>query len=185
MKKINSIEFKVLCDLVSSFDVHTYIDYIEYEHKETKAEQRNNAILNDISRIVPLTIFDIDEIKRQNHSLKNNLKNILLKRYEIEVIEEKKKRVWKESEIIYYIKTNDRVLYGALLKLYDCQTAEEQVEGNAKVNDGAGFNGVDAPILTSFAEFLKKTGFLTPKQRNLCRKKIVKYRKQLVLLANC
>ena len=95
------------------------------------------------------------------------------------------KRIWTEEEIVFFVKTNDKVLYNALLRLYDCQTADEQLEGSARVQNGKGFNGCDAPILTSFAEFLKKTGFLTPKQRNLCRRKLVKYRKQLTVLANC
>jgi hypothetical protein len=34
------------------------------------------------------------------------------------------------------------------------------------------------------AEFLARTGFLTPKQRVIVRKKLVKYNKQLVRLAN-
>ena len=94
------------------------------------------------------------------------------------------RRIWKEEEIVYYIQNNDKVLYNALLKLYDCQTADEQMEGNTRVQNGIGFNGCDARILTSFAEFLQRTGFLTPKQRNLCRKKLYKYRRQLTMLAN-
>ena len=96
----------------------------------------------------------------------------------------KQKRVWSEEEIKDLIQTNDKVLYGALKKLYACQTADEQISGETKEQNGVGFNGVDAPILTSFCEFLNKTGFLTPKQKNLARKKLVKYNKQLTKLAN-
>lgn len=93
-------------------------------------------------------------------------------------------RVWTEEEIKVLIQENDKVLYGALRKLYAEQTAEEQADGNTKVQNGIGFNGVDAPILSSFCEFLNKTGFLTPKQKVLARKKLVKYNKQLTRLAN-
>lgn len=93
-------------------------------------------------------------------------------------------RIWTEEEIKVLIQENDKVLYGALRKLYAEQTAEEQANGNTKVQNGIGFNGVDAPILSSFCEFLNKTGFLTPKQKILARKKLVKYNKQLTRLAN-
>ena len=95
-----------------------------------------------------------------------------------------KKRTWSEDEIKNLVQTNDKVLYGALRKLYDCQTDDEKSDGITKVINHKGFNGVDAPILTSFCEFLNKTGFLTPKQKIVARKKLVKYNKQLTRLAN-
>lgn len=96
----------------------------------------------------------------------------------------KQKRIWTEEEIKELVQTNDKVLYGALRNLYACQTAEEQSAGYTKEYNGMGFNGVDAPILSSFCEFLNKTGFLTPKQKVVARKKLVKYNKQLTKLAN-
>ena len=94
------------------------------------------------------------------------------------------KRIWTEDEIKYYVQINDKSLYGALKRLYACQTAEEQNSGETKENNGKGFNGLDAPILSSFCEFLNKTGFLTPKQKILARKKLIKYTRQLTALAN-
>lgn len=96
----------------------------------------------------------------------------------------KPKRVWTEDEMKILVQTNDKVLYGALRRLYECQTADEQSSGETCIRNGAGFNGSDARILSSMAEFLKKTGFLTPKQRVIVRKKLVKYNKQLTRLAN-
>ena len=93
-------------------------------------------------------------------------------------------RVWTEEEIKNLIQSNDKVLYGALKKLYACQTNDEQVDGETKEQNGIGFNGVDAPILSSFCEFLNKTGFLTPKQKIIARKKLIKYNRQLTRLAN-
>lgn len=93
-------------------------------------------------------------------------------------------RTWTQDEIRVLIQTNDKVLYGALKKLYACQTAEEQATSTTNVQNGAGFNGVDAPILTSFAQFLERTGFLTPRQKALARKKLKKYNRQLTALAN-
>lgn len=93
-------------------------------------------------------------------------------------------RIWTEEEIKNLVQTNDEVLYRALKELYACQTADEQISRETHEINGMGFNGVDAPILSSMAEFLKKTGFLTPKQKIICRKKLVKYNKQLTKLAN-
>lgn len=97
---------------------------------------------------------------------------------------EKSKRIWTEEEIKNLIQTNDKVLYAAFKKLYACQTDDEQNVGETHHINGVGFNGVDAPILSSMAEFLIKTGFLTPKQKVVVRKKLVKYNKQLTKLAN-
>ena len=93
-------------------------------------------------------------------------------------------RTWTEDEIKNLIQTNDKVLYGALRKLYACQTADEQAWGETSEANGVGFNGVDAPILSSIATFLNERGFLTDKQKVLVRKKLVKYNKQLTRLAN-
>lgn len=97
---------------------------------------------------------------------------------------EKKRRVWTEDEIKNLVQTNDKVLYGALRKLYAEQTSDEQAAGTTKHYNGVGFNGADAKIMSSFAEFLKRTGFLTPKQKAVARRKLVKYNKQLTRLAN-
>ena len=93
-------------------------------------------------------------------------------------------RIWTEEEIKSLVQTNDKVLYGALRKLYAQQTADEQEAGETKHHNGVGFNGADARIMSSFAEFLERTGFLTPKQKAVARRKLVKYNKQLTRLAN-
>lgn len=94
------------------------------------------------------------------------------------------KRVWTVEEIKELIQNNDKVLYGALKKLYSQQTADEQNTGETIENNGVGFNGADASFLSSTAEFLIKTGFLTDKQKVVVRKKLIKYAKQLTRLAN-
>lgn len=93
-------------------------------------------------------------------------------------------RVWTEDEIRNYVQTNDKVLYKALERLYDEQTVDEKRAGETTHNNGVGFNGADSKIMSSFAEFLKRTGFLTDKQKAVARKKLVKYNKQLTRLAN-
>lgn len=93
-------------------------------------------------------------------------------------------RVWTEEEIRVLVQTNDKVLYGALKRLYAEQTADEQEAGETHHHNGAGFNGADSRFLSSVSEFLLKNGFLTEKQKFVVRKKLVKYNKQLTRLAN-
>ena len=95
-----------------------------------------------------------------------------------------KRRVWAEDEIRNLIQTNDKVLYRALKKLYECQTAEEQGRQATIEHNGIGFNGVDGGFLSSVSEFLIKKGYLTDKQKVVVRKKLVKYTRQLTRLAN-
>lgn len=94
------------------------------------------------------------------------------------------KRVWSSDEIKELIQTNDKVLYRALIKLYNCQTKGEQFSKETVEANGAGFNMIDSAFLTSVSEFLLKRGYLTDKQKVAVRKKIVKYTKQLTRLAN-
>lgn len=93
-------------------------------------------------------------------------------------------RTWSEEEIKNLVQVNDKVLYGAIKRLYDEQTADEKAAGETKHYNGVGFNGADSKIMSSFAEFLNRTGFLTAKQKAVARKKMVKYTKQLTKLAN-
>lgn len=94
------------------------------------------------------------------------------------------KKIWTEEEIRTYVQTNDKVLYGAIRKLYNEQTADEKMAGETKHYNGVGFNGADSKFMSSIAEFLAKTGFLTEKQKFAARKRMVKYTKQLTKLAN-
>lgn len=94
------------------------------------------------------------------------------------------KRIWTEDEIRTLVQTNDKVLYGALKKLYAEQTSDEKAQGDTRHRNGAGFNSADAKFLSSVAEFLNRTGFLTTKQKAVTRRKLVKYNRQLTRLAN-
>jgi len=101
------------------------------------------------------------------------------------IIEQKPaKRIWTEQEIKELVQINDKVLYGALKNLYAQQTADERRQSDTIERNGKGFNGADAKFLSSTAEFLKERGFLTDKQKVVVRRKLVKYTKQLTILAN-
>ena len=107
----------------------------------------------------------------------------------VEVVEEvktedKPKKVWSEDEIRNLLETNNTVLCGALKKLYNQQTADEQADGTTKEHNGVGFNGADSEFLTSAAKFLIKNNYLSDRQIMVVRKKMIKYTKQLTRLAN-
>lgn len=72
----------------------------------------------------------------------------------------------------------------ALLKIFENQTKEEQNSGETVVENGVGFNGIDANILTSFAKSLMQYNHLTDKQMNCLYKMIGKYAKQVYMLSD-
>jgi hypothetical protein len=76
----------------------------------------------------------------------------------------------------------------ALVTLFYQQTASEQASGTTVEDNSVGFTGVDAQILSSFAEWVLKSTRapgqkLTNKQMALAQKKILKYAAQLLRLA--
>jgi hypothetical protein len=91
---------------------------------------------------------------------------------------------WNKEAIIELIDKNDKAVERALIVIYDRQTEEEKEIEQTKDHNGIGFNSIDAEFLTSCAEGLKKYGKLTIKQIAVVRKRIRKYWKQLLFIAN-
>jgi hypothetical protein len=71
----------------------------------------------------------------------------------------------------------------ALTRIFEMQTAEEQATEDTREHNGVGFTGVDAEILSSFAKQVLKGRNMSPKQMAIIYKKMPKYAKQLVMLA--
>ena len=86
---------------------------------------------------------------------------------------------------------SDKWVRRAILVIFEAQTASEQCSETTKENNGVGFNGTDAQILSSFAKQIiefeaGRSRFLTPlsrKQMVLVRRKISKYAGQLLKAA--
>jgi len=78
----------------------------------------------------------------------------------------------------------------AILALYSKQTENEKVADVTNVDNGMGFTGADAYILTQFAKFILNGAWkndgerLTDGQRTLARKKLPKYAGQLARIAD-
>jgi hypothetical protein len=87
--------------------------------------------------------------------------------------------------------TSDKWVKRAVLVIFEAQTAAEQATETTREENGVGFNGTDAKILSSFAKQIiefeaGKSRFnsaLSPKQMDLARRKITKYSGQLLKVA--
>lgn len=75
--------------------------------------------------------------------------------------------------------SDDTFLTESLINLYKLQTDDEKRTKETHEENGVGFNSNDSNVLTSISEFYLERNFLSPKQKDLVRKKIVKYANQL------
>lgn len=137
----------------------------------------------------------MNELERLTQELNDS--NIIMASDWRECLEERRKQLWDEKEklekpvkfwTIAEIKTllenNNAFLARAIVKIYERQTEDEQQADQTGHNNGIGFNGIDAFILSRFAKFYMERKFLSPKQIVIARKKMMKYTKQLTTIAN-
>lgn len=68
----------------------------------------------------------------------------------------------------------------ALTLVYAHQTADEQADKKTSLKNGAGFNGLDAEILSSFSEQVLKGRKLSPKQLAIVHRKMPRYARQVL-----
>ena len=78
------------------------------------------------------------------------------------------------------LSTNPAWVQRAIVKLWQRQTADEQAAKTTGHDNGVGFNGTDAMILSSFAEQINKGRTLSVKQLAIAFKKLPKYSKQII-----
>ena len=83
------------------------------------------------------------------------------------------------QDIIRKIKTDDDSVKSFLLMLYGQQTADERRGRYTYSENRRGFNRADAPVLTSIADQLIKKRWLTWKQIEAARSRLIKYANQL------
>ncbi len=91
---------------------------------------------------------------------------------------------WNKLTIRAMLETNNVWVVRGLMAIYKYQTESEKAEGVTREDNGVGFNGVDSEILTSFAQQWQARNFLSPKQLEIARKKMLKYSGQLAKIAN-
>jgi hypothetical protein len=84
------------------------------------------------------------------------------------------------QELFDQMECDDHFLIGCLMTIYDFQEEDEKATESTRHLNSVGFNALDAGIMSSFAEFYNRAGFLTPKQLNLTRRTMKKYSRQLL-----
>ena len=92
------------------------------------------------------------------------------------------KKVTKSALVEFLRKmltTNEKWATGALMRIYDNQTAGEQSSEDTHALNGIGFTTGDARLLTRFAEWYKSHGWLSTKQMKWVYAKMGKYAVQL------
>lgn len=75
--------------------------------------------------------------------------------------------------------TNPAWAVRGLVKIYTLQTADEQASDTTSHDNGVGFSGVDANILSSFAKQVNAGRNLSQKQMTIVYKKMPRYWKQI------
>jgi len=93
-----------------------------------------------------------------------------------------KQRPVTSEEIKALINKDDEWVIGCLIAIYNQQTADEQDSHLTHHLNFAGFNAIDANVMTDISKFYLSRGFLTTKQINFVRRTILKYSKQLLQL---
>jgi hypothetical protein len=95
-----------------------------------------------------------------------------------------KTKAARKEQIKELLRTNDRAVQRGVLAIYKRQTEAEQDTLSTKENNGVGFNGLDAEIMSSFAQRINRGISLTEKQMVYARKIILKYSGQLMAIAD-
>jgi len=181
MIKINRVDFKKMVYCCRNFDSFTH--YIEDGRQMERAKVLNREYVDEFIKVAEKYGLEVKTLPTGCVNVGSATEIKLtdwLKEHDIEV----EKRVWTEEEIKDIIQRSDKALYGALKRLYQEQTADEQRVGSTKYYNGVGFNGADSKFLSSVSEFLLKNEYLTDKQKATTRRKMIKYTKQLTRLAN-
>lgn len=93
-------------------------------------------------------------------------------------------KVWTKEEIRKNMELSDKWLVRGIMAIYSKQTATEQASEATMEDNGIGFSGADATILSSFAKQYQERGFLTSKQLSIARNKMLKYSRQLADISN-
>lgn len=186
MKTMDYDTFTKLFKLCRSYDPFTM--YIDSYRQELQAEKANENIVKKIfnileeyeiqTNIIPYgTTVDVS-----TEEALINLKQWL--RDKNVMVLEKERRIWKQDEIKQLILINDKMVYRSLQVLYSFQTADEKSYKDTTERNGKGFNSVDAEFMSSCANFYQKNGYLTNRQKEIVRKKLIKYTRQLTDFAN-
>lgn len=77
------------------------------------------------------------------------------------------------------LSTNSAWAIRGMLRIYEAQTEDEKVSEDTKHDNGVGFNGTDATLLSSYSKQVLGGRTMSPKQMEYIFKKMPKYARQL------
>ncbi len=92
--------------------------------------------------------------------------------------------VWTVEEIRQGLLKHDKWVVRAIIVLYEFQTPEEQKLRKNLSSDGLGFDNADISLFCSYMAFYKRFHHFTPHQIKEARGRLLKYAKQITVLAN-
>lgn len=94
---------------------------------------------------------------------------------------------WNKNTLEHLFQTNAKAVERAIILLHDRQTADERARQATAHHNSRGFNGTDAPILSSFADRIRSGRSLTDRQLAVVRKArrggfsmLAKYHRQIL-----
>ena len=92
---------------------------------------------------------------------------------------------WTKELMQELLTNNDTAVKRGLVKLFEYQTSDEQVAETTKYYNSVGFRACDAKKMSGIANFYLEKKFMSPKQLNYVRTKLVRtYATQLTRIAN-
>jgi len=94
---------------------------------------------------------------------------------------------WNERNMKEWLLANGSkagVVERAIAKIHSQQTTEEKEYGVTSELNGVGWSGSDAEFATKMADIILAGRSLSPRQREVCFKLAMRYRRQLAAIAN-
>lgn len=92
--------------------------------------------------------------------------------------------VWTKDTVRAELLAKDNWVERGVVAIFKKQTEDEQRVEQTNRDNGVGFTGVDAHLLSSFAKQLLRGRRLSDNQLRWARRKMLKYAKQLAKIAN-
>ena len=114
---------KKLVQICVAYDPFT--QYIENYKQEEAAEARNDKLTEQFKSIMAEAGVDVKYIPFEFTNVREDKLVGQVEKWLEENGVQIEVKVWTEEEIKVYVQTNDKVLYGAIKKLYNEQTADE------------------------------------------------------------
>lgn len=103
----------------------------------------------------------------------------------LEVVKaDRKPAKWTKELVREFLNVSDAWVVKGVSTIYRFQTEAEKASETTTDDNGVGFNGLDAELLSSFAKGIEQYGSLTDGQMVWARKKMLKYSGQLAKIAN-